>query len=284
MDLVAPSPFRKAVGSSPVPPSASSVPVLDICTPSVLAAPTSRAVRSSRVASTVNWSAHPRIPLASVPSGTSDPIVANVNIPNSICAPSAALAPITPVRASASNEPNGPPVTPFAAAPVSSLRNRIISPYNPIAVQQFINKLRLGSIYPFLVQKLSQGFRLGDLAPLNQTFTPPNHPSAAVHASVIEEYLTAEREKGRMSGPFSQVELESILDSHFRSSPVQVITKFNPDGSLLKARMAINLSFKDKYGMSVNDMIDSDDMPTRWGKASEIEEIVSRSLSIPFHN
>lgn len=78
-----------------------------------------------------------------------------------------------------------------------------------------------------------------------------------------------------MDGPFTRSELEAIFGGPFRSSPIQIVEKFDAEGNLLKARMAINLSYKDRNGLSVNDMIDSDDTPTRWGTAEQVEKIVS---------
>lgn len=151
----------------------------------------------------------------------------------------------------------------------------VVTPYVPSAFLDFIKKFNLSSSYPFLVEKISHGFRLGDLAPMLSSFTPQNHPSAFIHSDIISQYLEEEKSKGRMAGPFSRLEMESIVGGPFRSSPIQVVEKFDADGKLVKARMAINLSFKDSSGVSVNDMIDSDDTPTRWGTAEEMEAIVS---------
>lgn len=124
------------------------------------------------------------------------------------------------------------------------------------------------------------------MPPISSTFTPPNHPSALVYKAVILEYLESERALGRMSGPYSRADVESILGGHFRSSPLHVVPKATPPGSPQKYRLVINLSFEDPSGTSVNSLIDSDDFPTRWGGAREVENIVSlpRSslLQVPF--
>lgn len=39
--------------------------------------------------------------------------------------------------------------------------------------------------------------------------------------------------------------------------------------------MTINLSYRSHVGFSVNNMIDSDDFPTQWGGAAEVEEIIT---------
>jgi hypothetical protein len=150
----------------------------------------------------------------------------------------------------------------------SSVLNRIVTPYNPAAFARYLSHYNLTSSYPDLANKIRNGFPLGNLTSISSTFTPPNHPSILEHHEVVLKYLLAERDKGRMSGPYSRKHLEEVIGGPFRSSPVQVVVK----GS--KPRMAINLSFKGYMGYSINDMIDSDDFPTRWGGASEVEEIV----------
>jgi hypothetical protein len=188
-----------------------------------------------------------------------------------------ALAPVSETVAANLQHSVGSTDVPFSQQDLHvSLRDRVVTPYNPAAFQSFIDRFdSLRVKYPFLVRKLSIGFRLGDLRPLTETFTPPNHPSASTYSSAVLNYLKSEVEKGRMSGPFTKTQLEEILGGPFRSSPIQVVAKFDTDGNLTKTRMAINLSFRDGSGVSVNDMIDSDDFPMKWGTASEVEIIVS---------
>jgi len=150
----------------------------------------------------------------------------------------------------------------------SSVINRIVTPYNPDAFSHYLSKFNLISSSPNLVKKLCEGFPLGTLCLIPSTFTPPNHPSALEFHNVVHTYLLSERDKGRMSGPYSCELLEDIIGGPFRSSPVQVVLK----GS--KPRMVINLSFKGSSPYSINDMIDSDDFPTCWGGACEVEQIV----------
>lgn len=153
------------------------------------------------------------------------------------------------------------------------VRDRIITPYSSSAFHTFLSRFNLLIHYPLLVSKIRNGFPLGDFTPIIESFTPPNHPSILVYHDVVSKYLLSEREKGRMSGPYTAAQLESELGGPFRSSPVQVVLK------QAKPRMAINLSFRGRAGTSVNDMIDSDDFPTRWGGAAEVEEVVSQPVS-----
>ncbi|PPR03772.1 hypothetical protein CVT26_005787 [Gymnopilus dilepis] len=162
------------------------------------------------------------------------------------------------------------------AAECIALRSRVVTPYSPDAFQAFLDRFpALRGKYPFLVHKLTHGFRIGNMEVPSASFTPPNHPSADRYHSQVLDYLKSEVAKGRMSGPFTKRELEQIVGGPFRSSPIQVVAKHDSDGNLLKTRMAVNLSFKDGSGLSVNDMIDAEDFPTKWGTAAEVEQIVA---------
>lgn len=181
------------------------------------------------------------------------------------------------VRAPASNTNNLVPTNTHDVQ--HSVRDRIITPYDSTSFHSLLTQFQLISRYPNLVSKLEQGFPLGDFPPILSTYTPPNHPSVLAYHDVVSKYLLAEREKERMSGPYTRIQLEETLGSPFRSSPVVIVLK------QAKPRMAINLSFKGRAGFAVNDMIDSDDFPTRWGGATEVENIVSQRflcLSITF--
>src|SRR5688572_25667278 len=94
---------------------------------------------------------------------------------------------------------------------------------------------------------------------------PDNLRSTLPHHDIIEEYIKEELDLGRFSGPYTQEELESILQGPFCSSPLQIVTKPGPPGAPPKHRVCINLSFTGESGSSINDHIDSDEYPTRWG-------------------
>ncbi len=74
--------------------------------------------------------------------------------------------------------------------------------------------------------------------------------------------------------------MEEILGSPFRTSPLAVTEK---PGSTSGWRLIQNCSFKDRHGVSVNDMIDSDDFQTKWGTAAEVAEIVSHPFWLDVH-
>jgi hypothetical protein len=97
--------------------------------------------------------------------------------------------------------------------------------------------------------------------------------SALQHPQIVDEHIAEEVEAGRMSGPFTLNETHFIFDGHFRTSPLGLTEKEPGDG---KYRLIRNLSKKDANGVSVNDMLDSDDFPTRWGSAWVVEQYVSQ--------
>jgi hypothetical protein len=170
--------------------------------------------------------------------------------------PSAAPTIITPLRERASE------------------RDRIITPYNPLAFERALDAANLTHMYPDLVHNLTYGFPLGDVAPITETYTPPNHFSVDEHHAAINEYFYAERDLKRMSGPFSKSEVEEILGP-FRTSPIIVDVTEGKNGGPVKKRICRHLSYKGAMGFSVNDCLDSDDYPTRWGTAEQVADIVS---------
>ena len=149
--------------------------------------------------------------------------------------------------------------------------SKIRMPYSPIAFKLYLEKAGISDRYPELSHKLTHGFPLGKLPLLKESFTPGNLASAAVYNEFIASYIADEVSLSRFSGPFSKATLESKI-GFFRSSPIQVAAKPSPNGP--KLRCCRNLSYRGKSGHSVNDDIDSDEYPTRWGTASECAKIV----------
>lgn len=164
-----------------------------------------------------------------------------------------------------------------SASEAARIRNSIVSPYSADAFESALRRFDLQGRFPHLVEYLRTGFPLGyDMHPITESFTPPNHPSAHLHRDQVLAFLEGERAQGRMSGPFSREATEQILGGHFRTSPIHVVVTQKADGSP-KYRITINLSFPDNDGVSVNDMIESDDFPTHFGGAQEVEEIIVNS-------
>lgn len=84
---------------------------------------------------------------------------------------------------------------------------------------------------------------------------------------------------GQMSGPFTFAEAIEFFCGPFRTAPLGLAPKADGVGTSAW-RMVQNLSFPDGYGVSVNDMIDSDDFPTLWGTAQLMADWVSWPLSL----
>ncbi|GBE80443.1 hypothetical protein SCP_0301580 [Sparassis crispa] len=152
-----------------------------------------------------------------------------------------------------------------------SEHERIITPYDADAFESVLHALGLFQRYPFLPRKLHYSFPIGDFALLLRTFAPPNHSSGAEHIDFIHQYISEQVSLGRMTGPYSQAQVEHILGSYFVSSPLAVV----PKADSKKFRLVQNCSYQDEFGVSVNSQINSDDFPTKWGTAAEVAEIIN---------
>ena len=172
-------------------------------------------------------------------------------------------------------------ITPVPDPAYEIIKNRIMTPYNADAFERALNTAGLSSRYPDLPHKLRHGFPLGNLEPLTETYAPSNHVSVNDHVDDILQYFNSEIALQRMSGPFTSSEIENILGRPFRSSPIQVAVVPGELGKPDKKRICHNLSFKGAPGLSVNDSLNSDDFPTRWGTAHEMAEIVSTQIYLP---
>ena len=80
-----------------------------------------------------------------------------------------------------------------------------------------------------------------------------------------------------MSGPFTVQQAEQFFGGPFQTAPLAIVPKLGagPD----HWHMVQNLSFRDEFGISVNDLIDSDDFPTTWGTAQIMADWVSILIS-----
>ena len=152
--------------------------------------------------------------------------------------------------------------------------SKIRTPYSADAFYAFLSKAQILHCYPELSFKLTHGFPLGNIVDLDTSFTPGNLASASPHDHIIQEYIFDELKLGRLSGPFTQKELEAKIGP-FRSSPIQVVVKPGEAGGPDKYHCCRNLSYRGNLGFSVNDDINSEEYPTRWGTASECAKIVS---------
>lgn len=159
----------------------------------------------------------------------------------------------------------------------ASERDRIITPYRADIFESELRRFDLLHKYSSLPDKFRHGFPIGDFDFLQQTFTPKNHSSSIEHMDFVLKYVAEQVSLGRMTGPYTQLQVESILGSKFVSSPVSVVR----DVGSSKLRLVQNCSYRGERGVSVNDHINSDNFPTTWGTAAVVAEIVSVLFAFP---
>lgn len=138
-----------------------------------------------------------------------------------------------------------------------------------------LNKHNLTTHHPDLVTNLRHGFPLSSMPELLSTHILRNHPTVNKYPSTVDNYIAEELSTGRMSGPFSQVEVENILRGPFHSSPFIVAVQPQGPGEPDKLRVCCHLSKSTKLTPSVNSFISKDDFSTRFNTASRIADTVS---------
>jgi hypothetical protein len=116
---------------------------------------------------------------------------------------------------------------------------------------------------------------MGDFPDLEKTVIFPNHSSVAQHSAFVQNYLDEEILARRMSGPFTQEEVETILGGHFQCSPMIVSVSVQGPDLPDKLRLCRHLSKGDKDTLSTNAYIDKEKYPTKFGSAAHVAEIVS---------
>lgn len=161
--------------------------------------------------------------------------------------------------------------------------DKVITPYDPAAFNNFLVKHSLGEAYPDLVSFLVKGFPIGDMPPLVTTHILNNHASLTHHSALLDEYLADEKASGRIDGPFSLGEITRILRGPFQSSPLVVVVQPQAPGEPDKIRICRHLSKSKDSIMSVNSFIKTTHFPTRFDTAARVAELVSSffPLSLP---
>ena len=110
--------------------------------------------------------------------------------------------------------------------PSTVLRHRKTNPlipYKPDAWCRQLERHGLLGRYPDLYLSLTQGFDVG-VPSIQQIYIPPNSSLINKYPEVYKEIVETEFQKGRYLGPFSRVELESLIRP-FQSSPLSLVTK-----------------------------------------------------------
>ncbi|KAF8828286.1 hypothetical protein HHX47_DHR4000754 [Lentinula edodes] len=174
--------------------------------------------------------------------------------------------------------PNTPPL-------FLEIYNRIITPYNASAFAIELARHNIWDRFPFLIEYLTTGFPLGDMPVLHESIIIPNHSSVHKHPDVVWDYIHEEAASNRMSGPFSQDEIESIMRGPFFCSPFIVIEHSQGPGKPAKRRVCRNLS-KDGRDSSgklipcINSHILKEHFPTSFDSATHTANLVSHDYSI----
>jgi len=153
-----------------------------------------------------------------------------------------------------------------------------MTPYSASAFNHSLCTFSLLNQYPELVAKLSHGFPIGHITPLSNSLIPSNHPNVIDYHKDIRAYILDELRLGRFASPFTPLQLFSKI-SPFRSSPFQIVAKPGLNSTPPKIQVCGNLSHRGLSGLSINDEINSDDFPTRWGSAELTAFVVSLFFS-----
>jgi hypothetical protein len=168
------------------------------------------------------------------------------------------------VHTNFSNDIHYRPCPPGASPIDVEIFEQVIHPYNISAFESSLHQLHLTDAHPLLIHNLTYGFPLGALPELEHSIIIPNHPFVAKNPEVVAAYIDAEMKAGRMSGPFSQVDVEHILCGPIYVSPLIVAEQTEGPGLPPKFCVCCHLSKDDPISgsSSVNSFIDKGDFPT----------------------
>ncbi|PAV14688.1 reverse transcriptase ribonuclease H [Pyrrhoderma noxium] len=136
-----------------------------------------------------------------------------------------------------------------------------LHPFNLKLWALLFNKHKLDQHYHIL-NSFQHGFSVG-IPSLRVTFTPNNARSIFTHFQHFRDIIQNEVHCGRLFGPFSQYQLESLLGP-FQSSPLSLVPKNEPN----QFRLVQNLSFplkSSKLPPNINSYINSELYPSYYG-------------------
>ena len=166
------------------------------------------------------------------------------------------------------------PCSPSSAAyPLPSLF-AIHSPLRAEAWECHLSSHPDRSFASYIVEGIRQGFRIGFARSAMPSLlsTRRNMKSAYANSSVVDDYIAAELEKGRLIGPLSRRDLlSSSSAAFFHASPFGVIPKRNRPG---KWRLIVDLSSPSQS--SVNDGIDPSLCSLRYSGLDDAVAIIKR--------
>jgi hypothetical protein len=161
--------------------------------------------------------------------------------------------------------------------------NQITTPYDADEIQKLLDTHGLGDKYPNLAHNLKNGFPMGDFPDsIPSTVIFPNDISVTDNADFVNQYIQDKIAASRMSGPYSQQEAETILNGPFQCSPMLVSMQIQGPGVPDKLRLCRHLLKGDKHSVSTNSYVDKGKFPTKVGTASNVADIVSARLPLPY--
>lgn len=159
----------------------------------------------------------------------------------------------------------------------SSLIERVITPFNANAFEFLLHEFNLKNEFPFLVQNLREGFPIQySGAPRLDHHIRPRFPHACTpeHDAVILQHFEDEVGAGRMSGPWTEAEMEKIMKGwYYAASPVFIVESTDEEGKL-KQRIVRNVSAEGAQGLSANDFAEADTVYAECHSAFECERVV----------
>ena len=149
-----------------------------------------------------------------------------------------------------------------------------LTPYKPQAWESLLLAANLTKKYPTLSQNFRTGFFL-DFPIIKFTQAPPNKSSISDLQDQFDKAIQLEITKQRYFGPFSRLQIESLIGP-FQSSPFSIIPKPGKPG---RYRILQNYSYPHNTtpshpNPSINSFIDSDNFPTTWGTFSVISLLI----------
>jgi hypothetical protein len=144
------------------------------------------------------------------------------------------------------------------------LRSELFPMVTPLRWEKWWDRLKqAGALADFydVPQGICSGFNIGVHEALSSTFTPPNTSSGLENYDIIDNYYAAEEREGRVSAPFEQDLLSSLI-GYFRTAPLGVFFR----SLTAKPRIIQDHSFprNDPSVPSVNSQIASSEFPCDW--------------------
>lgn len=181
----------------------------------------------------------------------------------------------------AARPPDTSTSVPVAAArimeQIAVLKLRSSNAHTPLIASAWIDALdsaKLSSKYPLIGPGLTTGFRIG-IPTLSHSYAPFNSPSLFAHGEAFSTIIAHEFECARYLGPFSQLDLESLIGP-FQSSPLSLVPKpHKPDRYRLVQNFSHPVNASNRT-QSINSFINSDNYPCTWGTFDTFALLVSQ--------